>query len=159
MLRMIEYVAGFCFSQDLKGILLIQKKKPAWQAGRLNAIGGKIESDETPLVAMHREFKEETLWEPTGSTWINFATLIGSDFRVHFFCMQSHSYRWHMEKILQIQQSGAKPEEEKIHCNSVEYILSRNEFEIIPNLAWLIPMALNSLRNVESCKNFTILEN
>ena len=39
--------------------LLISKKRPAWQAGMLNGIGGKIEPGENPLQAMIRECKEE----------------------------------------------------------------------------------------------------
>lgn len=57
---MIYYVAGIVF--DLRGssMLLIRKTKPKWQAGRLNAIGGKVEPWETPDQAMDREFAEET---------------------------------------------------------------------------------------------------
>ena len=46
-LKQKYYVAGFLFSYDLKRVALIQKTKPAWQAGRHNAVGGKIEEGET----------------------------------------------------------------------------------------------------------------
>ena len=55
-----RYVAGFAFNMDGDRVLLVLKKKPAWQNGRLNAIGGKIEANESPLQAMVREFREET---------------------------------------------------------------------------------------------------
>src|SRR4051812_3192633 len=54
-----QYVCGFAF--DLLGrLVLIRKKRPEWQAGRLNGVGGHQEPGETPEVAMAREFYEET---------------------------------------------------------------------------------------------------
>lgn len=63
---MIEYVAGFCFTENKKHVLLIEKNKPDWQKGKYNAVGGKIEMCESPIVAMHREF-----WEETGLSGVN----------------------------------------------------------------------------------------
>jgi 8-oxo-dGTP diphosphatase len=57
---MREYVCTFLFSEDRSRVLLIRKNRPAWQAGKLNGIGGKIERGETPLEAARREFLEET---------------------------------------------------------------------------------------------------
>lgn len=56
----IEYVLGFMFNEDESKVLLIMKNRPAWQAGKLNGVGGKIEAGETPIQAMEREFAEET---------------------------------------------------------------------------------------------------
>lgn len=56
---MTHYVLGFAFD-DLGRVALIQKEKPAWQKGRWNGVGGKVEEDETPTQAMVREFHEET---------------------------------------------------------------------------------------------------
>ena len=53
------YVLGFAFTTDGR-VALIQKKRPAWQAGRLNGIGGKVEGTEHSAAAMVREFREET---------------------------------------------------------------------------------------------------
>lgn len=41
-------------------VLLILKDRPAWMAGRLNLVGGKVEEGESPEDAMIREFREET---------------------------------------------------------------------------------------------------
>jgi 8-oxo-dGTP diphosphatase len=41
-------------------VLLIQKNRPEWQAGRYNLPGGHIEEDETIHAAAVRELKEET---------------------------------------------------------------------------------------------------
>ena len=40
-------------------VLLVKKDRPAWQSGRLNLVGGKIEAGETPEQAALRELKEE----------------------------------------------------------------------------------------------------
>ena len=55
----MEYVAGFLFSPSMNSVVLIQKNKPEWQAGKLNGVGGKVEAGETPEQAMTREFEEE----------------------------------------------------------------------------------------------------
>jgi len=57
---MRRYVCGFLFSADGARVVLIRKNRPAWQAGKLNGVGGKIEAGETPLDAIRREFAEET---------------------------------------------------------------------------------------------------
>ncbi len=36
------YVVGFMFTEDEKQVVLIEKKRPEWQAGKLNGVGGKI---------------------------------------------------------------------------------------------------------------------
>lgn len=45
-------------------VLLVLKDRPAWQKGKLNLPGGKIEDGETPLKAAIRELKEETGYVP-----------------------------------------------------------------------------------------------
>lgn len=52
-----EYVLGII--NDGKRTLLIKKNRPEWQKGFYNAIGGKIEPNETPLEAIKRETEEE----------------------------------------------------------------------------------------------------
>ncbi len=67
-----RYVVGFVFSKDLSRVLLVLKNRPAWQNGKFNGIGGKIEADETAFEAMNREFVEETYfdgWMDTRGYW------------------------------------------------------------------------------------------
>jgi 8-oxo-dGTP diphosphatase len=56
---MTDFVVGFAFD-DLGRVALVRKARPAWQAGKLNGIGGHIEPGESPVDAMDREFMEET---------------------------------------------------------------------------------------------------
>ncbi len=61
MMKRKHYVLGLIFNSDKSQILLINKKRPDWQLGMWNCIGGKIdETDDTPLAAMDRECLEET---------------------------------------------------------------------------------------------------
>lgn len=55
-----EYVLGFAFDLETKRVALIRKKRPDWQAGKWNGIGGHREGAEQPVEAMVREFEEET---------------------------------------------------------------------------------------------------
>lgn len=57
---MTNYVLGFMFNPERDKVVLIEKNRPEWQAGKLNGVGGKVEQGETPLQAMIREFYEET---------------------------------------------------------------------------------------------------
>src|SRR4051794_18101042 len=72
-----QYVCGFLFSPDRSRVLLIRKRRPAWQAGKLNGVGGKLEPGETPLQAMRREFREEAGIELP--EWQHVLTLSGAD--------------------------------------------------------------------------------
>jgi 8-oxo-dGTP diphosphatase len=63
--------------------MLILKKRPAWQDGLLNGIGGKIEPGETPEAAIQRESFEEA--GATDLTWVKFATLTSDATIIHCF--------------------------------------------------------------------------
>lgn len=72
---MTNYVLGFMFNYDATHVVLIRKNKPAFLAGFLNGVGGKIEENETPYDAMVREFEEEAgfnvKWRPVTSLMVN----------------------------------------------------------------------------------------
>ncbi|KKN18724.1 hypothetical protein LCGC14_0952850 [marine sediment metagenome] len=57
---MQSYCVGFLFNVLGNRVLLLRKLSPAWQAGKYNGVGGKIEQGEIPIEAMNREWKEET---------------------------------------------------------------------------------------------------
>ena len=57
----MHYVAGFMTFGDPARVLLVLKTKgPRVVVGTWNAIGGKVEDDETARFAIRREFAEET---------------------------------------------------------------------------------------------------
>jgi 8-oxo-dGTP diphosphatase len=80
---MAKYVAGFLFCPSRQSVALVRKNRPAFQAGLLNAVGGKIEEGETPEQAMVREFREEA--GMSVPEWREEAFLVGGNFEVTFF--------------------------------------------------------------------------
>lgn len=122
----INYVVGFLFSDSRDRVALIEKKKPDWQRGKLNGIGGKMEGDELPLDAMCREFKEETgadVW-----WWQPFCVLNFRGGAIHFF-----------------QATGDIDALESMEAEVVTIVAVADlpELRTIPNLRWLIPLALD----------------
>jgi len=122
-----EYVVGFMFSHDKERVALIHKLKPEWQKGKLNGIGGKVKPLEDAYAAMVREFKEEAGVEVRD--WRLFCLLKGTWGSVHFFTTLGD-----LSKIMSM-------EEEKIGIVPVNRL--GDHHDIIPNLSWLIPLALD----------------
>lgn len=54
-----SYVVGFMLDQAREHVVLIEKNRPAWQAGKLNGVGGKVEPGEFPVNAMQPRRKEK----------------------------------------------------------------------------------------------------
>ncbi|MEW6735451.1 MAG: NUDIX hydrolase [Acidobacteriota bacterium] len=140
-----SYVTGFLFDEIGERVLLIWKKKPYWQAGYLNGIGGHIERGETPIQAMCREFKEETGIDIQG--WHHYATLAGNNpqWAVHFF----YAYSAVLNTVTNI-----APVTDEIPF--VGLVSNISQYRLIPNAVWLIPMALG-MRN-ERAGSFLIEE-
>ncbi len=67
-----KYVVGFLI-RDEEEVLLVKKNRPAWQKGKWNGVGGKVERGEDVAAAMSREFKEEA--GARIRTWREFAKL------------------------------------------------------------------------------------
>lgn len=82
--RKKSYVCGFMLDTDLRRVLLIEKKRPDWQLGRLNGVGGKIEPGETPREAMAREMWEETGLSTLPEQWATFHAETFADSHVRF---------------------------------------------------------------------------
>ena len=123
---MKHYVLGFMFDFEKKNVLLIEKLSPEWQKGKLNGIGGKVEQGESPLLAMYREFEEETGMKDT-ALWKKFCTFgDGLDYRVWcFFSFGDITKAQQVEKERPVIYSSTDLPYEKM----------------ISNLKWLIPMA------------------
>lgn len=122
----LQYVAGFLFSEDSAHVVLIEKNKPDWQKGKMNGVGGKIEEGETPEQAMRREFFEEAGLDVP--SWQLFCKLNWRGGCVHFFRAIGDVNRAYTVT------------DEVIRRIPLEHLAI---FKIIPNLLWLIPMAMD----------------
>lgn len=125
-----EYVLGFCFMGGGSEVVLIRKNKPAWQKGMLNGVGGKIEPGENAMEAMFREWREETGTHLTN--WHRFVTMDFSGAVVHVF-------KCCLEGFLEVK----SPTTEPVYIFRVSDVLGGKLPRVIPNLKWLIPMALH----------------
>jgi 8-oxo-dGTP diphosphatase len=127
-----EYVCGFLFSRDRSRVLLIRKRRPAWQAGKLNGLGGKIEPGETALDAMRREFREEAGLDV--AEWQHVLTLSGADDAGSGRGWAGHFFR----AFGDVDAARAITDEQlETHLTAV---LPR---DTIPNLRWIIPLMLD----------------
>lgn len=135
-----KYVVGFMFDRTRTDVLLLRKLRPKWQSGKINGIGGRIEAGESAVEAMRREFAEEA--GITHDNWREFCVL--SDFRewsIHFF--------WAIGSINKaLQLTDEQPQ---------IYPVSNLPETVIPNLRWLIPMAL-SMQQGETADCFEVQE-
>ncbi|MBD2810196.1 NUDIX domain-containing protein [Xenorhabdus sp. Vera] len=126
---MIKYVTGFMFSKDKKHVSLISKLQPSWQNGKINGIGGKIEIGETPQQAMAREFSEEAGIETHPDQWKLFTVLNRPNvYQVNFLYTYDdrvYSAKSIEKEIVSIYETNALPD------------------NVIYNLRWLIPMAID----------------
>ena len=140
---MLSYVTGFLFSEDLTHVVLLEKQSPTWQKGLFNGVGGKIEKGETSIKAMSRECKEETGVTIPESKWKCFAHLTNPK----YFELDIYF------AISDLALTAKTMEKEKIH------IFKTNDIpkNIIPNLQWLIPMALDE--NLDFTNPVVFIEN
>ena len=134
---MQTYACGFLFSSDRKRVLLIRKRRPAWQAGKLNGVGGKIEADETPLDAMRREFREEAGLDI--AEWQEILTLTGHDDARPVGKAAGGAWRGHFFRVFgDIDQAHAVTDEQ-LEIHPIRALPA----DTIPNLHWMIPMLLD----------------
>lgn len=127
---MDRFVVGFAFNLIKSKILLVEKRRPEWQKGLLNGVGGKIERGESPLEAMNRETLEETgLVLP----WIYRGKMVGRNNDGNFF--ECHIFYAYTNKILQYKQIEDEP-------LGIYRPLSLREFPVIRNLLFLVPYGM-----------------
>ena len=136
-----HYVVGLAFNLDFSKLLLIRKTKPAWQAGKLNGIGGKVEQGENARDVMVREFEEECGLKTRHEDWVQLANFFSDEAVVTFFYAKlPDSF---------IANYTSPTEEQVLCCNTAA---AMKDHSIIVNLRWLIPFA-TLIESAEQCGN------
>ena len=120
------YVLALLFTPDRERVVLMHKTRPAWQAGRVNAPGGKLLPGETPGEAARREVHEETgvdvdAWE-------------------EFLVWDDPVYRMHAVRAFHPAAERARTaEDQEVFLAPVAALPA----SLIDNLRWLVPLALD----------------
>ncbi len=138
MTNEIHYVLGFLFSEDFKSVALIKKNK-GWQKGCWNGVGGHVEPHERGYDAMIREFQEET--GVLVNDWHKFGLMLGLEEP----CWDCELYAATSDKIWDVTATT----DEAVQTFTVSYVSGSMKdnmiFKTIPNVRWLVPMAVESL--------------
>ena len=127
MTRHFTYVLALLFSADRRQVVLMRRTRPAWQAGRVNALGGKLLPDESPGGAARREVREEAgvdvaAWE-------------------EFLVWDDPVYRLHVVRAFDDAALRARTaEDQEVFLAEVRALPA----ELIDNLRWLVPLALDA---------------
>lgn len=132
---MTRYVLGFAFDGLRQNVLLIEKTGPAWQAGRVNGIGGKIEpGDRNAHAAMQREFREETGLNTPADAWHKFAIMESPLWEISCFATLG----------INLGNARAPKGAEQPQIISVDVIRSGAHIQPLSNLPWLVSLALDA---------------
>lgn len=126
---MKRYVLGFAFDH-LGRVALIRKNRPAWQAGKLNGVGGKAEDGEKAVDSMVREFLEETGVSLTRICWNYVGQMCGPDWHIDVFTTTHNSVA-----------SARTVTDEAIELVPMHRVLPQAD-EMIGNLSVLIQLCL-----------------
>ena len=151
-----QYVAGFFFNEGHSRVILIEKKRPSWQTGLLNGVGGKVEqSDPDSTYAMRREFEEETGINTEYWNWKQFARLqgpVGPHSKLVEFVVD-----WFWSFGPMATHAPAQTTDERPSWYVLDELFACPEL-MIPNLRWLLPMAMTDIERRDSCSLFTVTE-
>jgi len=105
----------------------MRRTRPAWQAGRVNALGGKVVEGETPADAARREVKEEAGVDV--AEWAEVLVWEDREYRMHV--MRAMSERASMVRTM---------EDQEVFLADVAALPD----EVIGNVRWLVPFALDT---------------
>jgi 8-oxo-dGTP pyrophosphatase MutT (NUDIX family) len=133
ILKMERYTIGIYFDYKLEKVVLILKNRPKWQAGRYNFPGGHIEPDEKGIDCVVREFEEECGIKTFPNDWKEIGMILNDEF-----------YEVQIFTAIQKEEHGTicTKEDQPVEWKQLNLLPSN----MISNLHWLIPFALNCWR-------------
>ncbi len=131
---MKKYTLGLIFDQSLSQILLMHKTKPAFQVGKLNGLGGKIEEGETPEACIAREVREESGLNIKPAAWVRIGTTGGTNWTMEVF---AHRYLGNL--------SDAK----SLEAEQIEWFhINQLPTTVLTNIPWMIAFAVETFRSL-----------
>ena len=124
----LVYVLALLFTPDRRRVVLMRKTRPAWQAGRVNALGGKLAAGESAAAAAEREVREEAGVVVPAAAWEEFVVWDDSVYRMHA-----------VRAVHEAAERARTAEDQEVFLADVD----RLPPELIDNLRWLVPLALD----------------
>lgn len=121
------YVLALLFTADRTRVVLMRRTRPAWQAGRVNALGGKLLPGETPAAAARREVCEEA-----GVDVASWSTVL---------VWHDSAYCMHVLRAVDAAAEDAHTaEDQPVFLAAVDALPT----DVVDNLRWLVPLALDA---------------
>lgn len=129
-----EYVLCYAFVPWMLSynVLLIRKKRPTWQAGRLNLPGGKVEIWENVKQAAAREMFEETGLRCTEAEVTILGSIVGPGFVIHCCHCSYERYRFDFKNEVEYGKT------DEVGWYSLLTVL--DDPTLMPNLRVIIPL-------------------
>lgn len=122
------YVLALLFTPDARRVVLMRRTRPEWQAGRVNALGGKLLPGESAAAAASREVSEEAAARVPVEAWRELVVWRDPVYRMHVLSA-FHAAADHARTA----------EDQEVFLADVDHLPD----ECIENLRWLIPLALD----------------
>ena len=130
---MKKYTLGLIFNSRVNKVVLMEKNRPDWQKGKLNAVGGGIDGEESNIECMVREAQEETNLLTKPQDWKHVAVLSGPD--------------WKMDVFGLIYQ-GREEDLQTCTDERVDWFeITKIPKHVVTNVPWLLYLSLEKLQN------------
>ena len=171
-----KYVLGFVFDSKTERVLLIKKNKSpeglnGKMIGMLNGLGGKVETtDKSVHHAISREVKEECDLYIPPTEWVNYCDLNFKYGKIYCFYAIVDTFckvergNWGIftHKLVSIyKQMESEPVGDYWVKSAEDYNGSHGDYtgiDHMANLEYLIPMALNHYKKLDSAPKFEVSE-
>jgi 8-oxo-dGTP diphosphatase len=121
------FVLALLYSVDRRHVVLMRRMRPAWQAGRVNALGGRLQPGESAAAVARREVREECGVDV--AEWREVLVWDDAEYVMHVM-------RGVSEQALE----ARTIEDQEVFLADVRAL----PHNVIDNLRWLVPFALDA---------------
>ena len=121
------FVLALLYSVDRRHVVLMRRTRPAWQAGRVNALGGRLQPGESAVAAARREVREECGVDV--AEWREVLVWEDAEYVMHV-----------MRGVSELALEARTIEDQEVFLADVRALPDN----VIDNLRWLVPLALDA---------------
>lgn len=122
-----EFVLALLYTADQRRVVLMRRTRPAWQAGRVNGLGGALMAGELPHDGARREVREECGVDV--AEWTEVLVWEDAEYRMHV-----------MRAVSELARGARTLEDQEVFLADVDALPAN----VIDNLRWLVPLALDA---------------